>query len=727
MKFAKSKQKKKRNIEKQSSLTLKIPMQIVGTISVVMVIICCVLSLTLSNTFSKRIETEIGYIANANSNILKEYLNTMYLYSKTLSEEVGSFQQMENSDHFIRNAMKNKMKNDKVFSVYIALEPDIYRFNTPNGLVYYAYRNGNGSQYNLDVFDGYDSYSTKPSYSATSKEQTTIITEPYSYTLPTGKTIWVITISSPVFDENKKFLGIATCSVQANTFSELAYEMGGYDTSSSYILTQKGTYISNSENADKVGSIYEPTNKIEEEILTAVQSGNSLFKEGKINSKQNAASWVFHTPVQIDGLNQTWSSAFVITKSEALSSVYITTFLVALIAFIGIIILGIFSCILLKKSLSPIDGIIEQAENLGNGNLENTTSETYHNDELGRLSNIFENTTGKLNTYIKEIAYALTEISEGNLTISVDQEFVGDFQIIKDHLNHIIQTLNEMDLSAEQVSEGASQVSNAAQGLSQGTTEQASAIEELATTISEISEQIQKTAENAQIVNEESNIAEKQVVQSNEQMQKMMSAMKDIDKKSQEISKIIKTIEDIAFQTNILALNATVEAARAGSAGKGFAVVADEVRNLAGKSAEAAKNTTSLIEETVIAVKNGTQIAEDTASSMKAVVLSTQKVTERMEDISKASEKQADAVNNITHGIDQIAAVVHTNSATAEESAAASEELSAQASLLKEMIERLQLKKNGNNQQISNFDHSNFQDSQLSLTNSTWETDKYIS
>ena len=200
------------------------------------------------------------------------------------------------------------------------------------------------------------------------------------------------------------------------------------------------------------------------------------------------------------------------------------------------------------------------------------------------------------------------------------------------------------------------------------------------------------TADNAKEAKGQVEDAGRELSRSNQSMEEMMQAMSEISSKSSEIGKIIKTIEDIAFQTNILALNAAVEAARAGEAGKGFAVVADEVRNLASKSAEAAKNTTLLIEGSIAAVEDGTRIAEQTAGALSATVESTKKAVETVEKISDAAEHQAESVAEVTQGVDQISSVVQTNSATAEESAAASEELSGQSQILKGLVNRFQLR-----------------------------------
>lgn len=382
------------------------------------------------------------------------------------------------------------------------------------------------------------------------------------------------------------------------------------------------------------------------------------------------------------------------TSQKAESS---SILLMVLISALIVVVTVVLATYITRSLTRPIQEIEAAAQEMAKGSL-NLDIKYESEDELGHLAQSMRILIKGLSDIVKDIGYLLGEMANGNFQISskIEETYIGDYlpilSAMRDINGQLSNTLSRINQSAEQVNSSAEQVSSGSQALSQGATEQASSIEELAATISDISEQVNKNALNAQEAREKSANAGSDVVSCNEKMSTMIHAMSDISSKSSEIGKIIKTIEDIAFQTNILALNAAVEAARAGAAGKGFAVVADEVRNLASKSAEAASNTTALIEESIRAVENGTTIADDTANALMQVVSGAQQVNVLIDQIAIASNEQSHSIQQVTQGIDQISSVIQTNSATAEESAAASEELTGQAQILKEMVGHFKLK-----------------------------------
>lgn len=371
--------------------------------------------------------------------------------------------------------------------------------------------------------------------------------------------------------------------------------------------------------------------------------------------------------------------------------------IVILCVLIAIIIIGgiALNLYMVRSIVSPLREAEEAVVAFSHGDLSHAL--TYQSkDEIGGICDAVRTSQGILHSTIEDIVSITKRLAAGDLSGSVTQEYPGELAPIKENIEfllaHLNDTMGSILQAADQVAAGADQVSTGAQALAQGSTEQASAVEELSATINDLDNSAQANRQTAQTAKEKADQAADQVRISNERMQEMRKAMSEILEGQKNISKIIETIENIAFQTNILALNAAVEAARAGNAGKGFAVVADEVRNLASKSDHAAKQTKKLIESSMSAVERGGELAEDVDVNMQKTVECAGAAIEYMDKLAENTISEAEAIAQLTTGVDQISAVVQTNSATSEESAAASEELSSQAVVMKQMIQRFRLK-----------------------------------
>lgn len=433
---------------------------------------------------------------------------------------------------------------------------------------------------------------------------------------------------------------------------------------------------------------------VAEEIITQLESGDSMGAAEKVRTE--CTPLLDEVITEINALNSETVSIRANTVEESVKTTNMSMIILVAVTAIAILLAMIICAVVTKMIVYPVHQVEEAMEGLAKGNMSQTL-EYESADEFGSLVGSVKETCEVLENVVSDLSRLLDEMAGGNFDLFAnDEHYRGDFEpllaAIRRMNRSLSSTMRQINDASDQVASGADQVSSGAQALSQGATEQASSVEELAATINDISREINNTAENAREASEKVMEAQTKLATSNEQMQDMIAAMGEISQKSGDIGKIIKTIEDIAFQTNILALNAAVEAARAGEAGKGFAVVADEVRNLASKSAEAASNTTTLIEGTILAVENGTSIVDRTAAAISETVDSTKSAVTYVDKISSAAVSQAEAVTQVTMGMDQISSVVQTNSATAEESAAASQELSSQSQLLKSLVAHFKLR-----------------------------------
>ena len=436
-----------------------------------------------------------------------------------------------------------------------------------------------------------------------------------------------------------------------------------------------------------------------------MRAGKSGFDEFDYQGERKISAYC---PVEgTDG----WSVAVTAPKSDFTGARDTSIFVVVILTIVSMIMAMIVAKNIGRIIAAPVVTCTKRIKALAEGDYHTPMPEINTADETKTLSDATNKLLTDLNDMIMDETKVLEEMSNGNFDVNPNEElYIGDLKPVYNSVHQIIasltETFQEMKVVANQVADGSNQVSDGSQQLSQGATEQASSIEELAATIHEVNDQVRQATEYADQTVVTAEGAGKDLATSNQKMNELIEAMADISNSSVEIEKIIKTIEDIAFQTNILALNAAVEAARAGEAGKGFAVVADEVRNLAGKSAEASKNTATLIEQAKSAVERGSNIANETFELMDKTASSAKSAVESIGSISRSATNQNDSIAQISLGVDQISSVVQTNSATAEESAATSEELSAQASRLRELIDQFKL----SNEDYSGVDYGDADD-----------------
>ena len=507
----------------------------------------------------------------------------------------------------------------------------------------------------------------------------------------------VYTISMPAV-VNGNTIGVIYMTPDYDYFNGLVNESAIGETGQSYIINNQGKVVLHNDinkvntgyvSADNLGSDPDLKELVEIEQLAVLgENGFGVFKEGGVKKIAgfspiaNTDGWAYISTAELGEFTE-----------ELPKQIIITITVCALLAVFSIIIISRVS----DKFINPIKQCVKRLSLLANGDLKSEVPQIKSKDEAGQLAASTEEITSQLNILIEDIQYILGEMSRGNFRVVSrhPESYIGDFEtiIISIHIiiNNMNKTLSNITLSSEEVYKGSVQVSNAAQTVSQGSTEQASSVQQLTDTLSFVSGQVTTSAQNSKYALELSKKTGAGVENGNVQMLELIKAIDHIAQASQKINNIIKVIEDIAFQTNILALNAAVEAARAGTAGKGFAVVADEVRSLASKSSENAKNTTKLINDTISAVKNGTSIASNTMKSLSSIIDDTKNTAKVIDEIAIAAVEQSENILKITANVGQINSVIQTTSAISQESAATSEELSAQAHNLKKLVSEFDL------------------------------------
>ncbi len=453
-----------------------------------------------------------------------------------------------------------------------------------------------------------------------------------------------------------------------------------------------------SEEQAMIDSMYALSNQLvplEEQAMEQVQAGQ----------QSTAISYVYGTEysaaiAKINLIKEQFLDALsrrTLQEVESLSRIANVIRVVMVLALVVVGVLQAFSMrVIRKRILHPVIAVRDQMGEISQGNLSAQFQWEPDSSEIGMLVASIHETKQELKKYINEIDSTLAQMARGNMDLRISTDFRGEFLPIQSALRQILDSLNEalfhIHQTAQEVSDESQRVAAGSQTLSDGAVQQASTVEELFAGIQDISGQVERTSGDADQARKFSVEAGEQLRLCSQKMGTLTSAIADISESSQKISGITKAIEDISFQTNILALNASVEAARAGAAGKGFAVVADEVQRLASKSAESAKDITNLIAASVQLVQYGTSLSEETTQALSEVVASAQQSADLVGQIAESAQTQSQSLRQLTEGMERISGVVQTNAATAEESASSAEELRRQAEKLKLSVQRFRLR-----------------------------------
>ncbi len=500
---------------------------------------------------------------------------------------------------------------------------------------------------------------------------------------------YVVGASGILKDADGGVRGVAAADVSLNSISDIVSGIKLEETGGIFLVDTRTDTIIGHHNQEMTGK-------------ELVNTGNGMYDyvAEQIKKGNRELSVYDDTYIQVaDVPGCDWAAVAYVSRTEVLHELIELTKYMSEVMLFSVILLILLVVFLVKRIIGrPVKELSHVATQIAEGRLEQEIH--YHSrDELGVLAHNFNQVTIRLRGYIKyinEISEKLMDIASGNLAFTLESDYDGEFEKIKTSLEKISYSLNniigQLNNTSLEVAAGAEQISNGAMALSQGSIEQAASVETLAGHISLMSGSVSETARNAQAASNISQEVRNSLLESNNKMQHMTTVIQKACDKSSEIHHIVRTIEDIAFQTNILALNASVEASRAGDAGKGFAVVAGEVRMLAAKSSEAAQETSNLLGETVISMEEGMNEAKSATNSILELVEQAGEMDGLVCHIADNTKKQAGDAAEIKLGIEQISSVVQTNASTAEKSAAASEELSGQAEMLKNMVGRFKLK-----------------------------------
>ena len=657
---------------KRKSLLSSILYSSAGMLAAALVAVCLIFSINVSVRYSASIRSDLYHTVSNES----EKMMTWFEKHVVIAEDFAKTAVLYNLHG---DALQKHMldvvhpASSNIMNGYLAWETDT------SGMVCSIYPVG--ADYVAQ---------SRPWYQNAKSSKETIITDPYIDAI-TGKI--VITVASPLMSGND-VLGVLGLDIEISELVTISQELkadnGGYailvdggDNVVAHAKNQDYSHQLLSDGVTEKTTMLVDISPIYSEVLAS--AGSTDFVSGKDDSGMKC----FFPAVPIGETG--WKVIYAADYNEAMSRLN-NIIILAVIVSVAVIVLGtVFFWLKFTKRLKPLAEIENIVTNMSHGILEHNYPKAA-NDEIGTICDALMQTNKSLKSYINGIDNILANMANGKFAYDNTLSFVGEFTSMEQSIKHICSAMNStfanLNNIAEQISDGARSVSTGASDLARAVNDETTLISDVTANLSDINNRVSQSAANASSVKKKVMRTEDAVNTGNEKMQELVSIMDNISRSADEIVKINLTVEDIAFQTNILALNASIEAARAGAAGKGFAVVAEEVRNLAEKSAEASKTTAELIENTVKAIASGTEAANATAEMLSEIVDDTSSISASVAEIADVSEEQKGMVAEISVKLSEVEHVIETTDSAAQNSAAASEELDSQAALLKEHLAR---------------------------------------
>jgi len=656
--------------KKKLSSSVAILVIISMTVCVFAMTVCAVI-FTKSTMTDSSVEM-LAKNAESNAKTVEEILCEGRAGTTALSDAVSGYKLIEEEkrDDFIDNALEKYMLNETelgtaLFGVFCEFEPHTITPDNEGFTSYFYVEEGELGHETATPEDPSD-YTLEDYYIATKNSNEFTISEPYLYDFDNGDSALMVTVASPIRDNNGNFIGLVGFDVLLDSISGKLTTSENYESSYSYILSADNICSAHSDGENLCEILKAPNVRAEKYENAEIYYGSS--------EKVGGDSFIAAKDIMVDGKETGWVSYVNVSVSDITG---FANFLGFIIVVLGIVVTAVLSVIVintLNKKLAPVGELVEALDRLENGDL-NAEVRVRSNDEIGLISEKINTLSTSLRGYVSEIKYILSSISEGNLTIPTSDNYSGDFIEVKRALDLITETLSasmtKINDSTGLIRDDISQISFNSNMLAETSESEAADADQLVTIVEELTKITNNNSDNARAIDRLSNNSKETVENGNQHMSELCDAMNRISEDSEEIANIVKTIDDIAFQTNILALNASVEAARAGTFGKGFSVVADEVSNLAKRSAEASKLTAKLVANSQTNVSNGVELARSTAKRMEEIAGEIQKVVEIAGEINTAAETQSRSIETVGNFIVKINDNLQNNVAASEENAAA--------------------------------------------------------